>query len=187
MFRSVKIRLEINRNPTKKSNLYSRQAFQQLRQHLLTSTLDEQSMEGTNTLKDCGSLKKLTTATIQECCICLYAIAPLQALFVAPCSHVFHFKCLRPIVFQHYPGFSCPLCRNYYDLEASVAIEVSEVAEAMERADNETPPQQDQQQHRQQQQQQHLARPDGFLFSSTLVDPSMLDQEGGYGNLPSSL
>jgi hypothetical protein len=69
-----------------------------------------------------------------------------------------------------------------------VAIEVSEVAEAMERADDETPPQQDQQQlQQQQQQQQHLARPDGFLFSSTLVDPSMLDQEGGYGNLPSSL
>lgn len=140
-------------------------------------------MEGTTTLKDHDSLKKPSTATIQECCICLYAIAPLQALFVAPCSHVFHFKCLRPIVFQHYPGFSCPLCRNYYDLEASVAIEVSEVAEAMGRADDETPPQRDQQQ----QEQQPLARPDGFLFSSTLVDPSMLDQEGGYGNLPSSL
>ncbi|CAO3587460.1 unnamed protein product [Absidia cylindrospora] len=71
------------------------------------------------------------TSTIQECCICLYAIAPLQALFIAPCSHVYHFKCLRPILFQHYPGFSCPLCRNYYDLEASVAIEVSEVVEEM--------------------------------------------------------
>ncbi|ORZ17068.1 hypothetical protein BCR42DRAFT_413852 [Absidia repens] len=70
-------------------------------------------------------------SSIQECCICLYAIAPLQALFIAPCSHVYHFKCLRPILFQHYPGFSCPLCRNYYDLESSVAIEVSEAVEGM--------------------------------------------------------
>ncbi|KAG2219542.1 hypothetical protein INT45_013201 [Circinella minor] len=68
---------------------------------------------------------------IQECCICLYAIAPLQALFIAPCSHIFHFKCLRPILFQNYPGFSCPICRTYSDLEASVAVEVSEVLETL--------------------------------------------------------
>ncbi|KAI9252410.1 hypothetical protein BDA99DRAFT_574929 [Phascolomyces articulosus] len=68
---------------------------------------------------------------IQECCICLYAIAPFQALFIAPCSHIFHFKCLRPILFQNYPGFSCPICRTYSDLEASVAVEVSEVLESL--------------------------------------------------------
>ena len=68
---------------------------------------------------------------IQECCICLYAIAPFQALFIAPCSHIFHFKCLRPILFQNYPGFSCPICRTYSDLEASVAVEVSEVLETL--------------------------------------------------------
>jgi hypothetical protein len=76
----------------------------------------------------------VSRADIQECCICLYAIAPFQALFIAPCSHIFHFKCLRPIVFQNYPGFSCPLCRNYSDLEASVAVEVDEVLEAMNTA-----------------------------------------------------
>lgn len=68
---------------------------------------------------------------IQECCICLYAIAPFQALFIAPCSHIFHFKCLRPILFQNYPGFSCPLCRAYSDLEASVAMEVTDVLETL--------------------------------------------------------
>ncbi|KAI9366513.1 hypothetical protein BD770DRAFT_438648 [Pilaira anomala] len=73
----------------------------------------------------------MSRADIQECCICLYAIAPFQALFIAPCSHIFHFKCLRPIVFQNYPGFSCPLCRNYFDLEASVSIEVDDVLEAI--------------------------------------------------------
>lgn len=76
----------------------------------------------------------MSRADIQECCICLYAIAPFQALFLAPCSHIFHFKCLRPIVFQNYPGFSCPLCRSYFDLEASVAVEVDEVLEAINAA-----------------------------------------------------
>ncbi|GAN02779.1 SMAD/FHA domain-containing protein [Mucor ambiguus] len=76
----------------------------------------------------------MSRADIQECCICLYAIAPFQALFIAPCSHIFHFKCLRPIVFQNYPGFSCPLCRSYFDLEASVAVEVDEVLDAINTA-----------------------------------------------------
>ncbi|CAO3594830.1 unnamed protein product [Absidia cylindrospora] len=296
MYRSVKIRLEIDRD-TNKTNSFSRQAFQQLRHHLLgsqnvnnyqNSTPDQQHSTDSNsklsdnpndinsTLKkhDMTSQGIITsssnnnsdhTSNIQECCICLYAIAPLQALFVAPCSHVFHFKCLRPIIFQHYPGFSCPLCRNYYDLEASVAIEVSEVAEAMglftssgksateptsgsnqavtstsgtdatagnsagpislpiisssSIMQNFSPPSQpssssspppiqqnnntaddisyeDNSNDRQQQNgvripgsRTHLqpGNMDGFLLSSTLVDPSMLDQEGGSGNLPSSL
>lgn len=63
---------------------------------------------------------------IEDCCICLYPIAPYQALFVSPCSHAFHFKCCRPLL-QHYPGFACPICRQYADLDASVAIEAQEV------------------------------------------------------------
>ncbi|KAI8066816.1 hypothetical protein BC940DRAFT_367859 [Gongronella butleri] len=196
MYRAVKMRVEINRQ-RQPSQSFHRQAFQNLRQHLLGSTppaqssplqgddMDAMSPEtprqpqlqndhlaaaigaspspGTtmNTLASTKSdgaaaatLDTLRAAAkndpnnassshlpmqaptasatdIQECCICLYAIAPLQALFVAPCSHVYHFKCLRPIIFQHYPAFSCPICRSYFDLEASVAVEVSEVAEAM--------------------------------------------------------
>ncbi|KAI7876094.1 hypothetical protein K492DRAFT_167474 [Lichtheimia hyalospora FSU 10163] len=108
MFRAVRMRVELNREPPTVSQPFSRAAFQQLRQHLLT-TVDH----------------------IQECCICLYAIAPLQALFISPCSHIFHFKCLRPLLFQNYPGFSCPICRSYSDLEASVAIEVRDLVEIM--------------------------------------------------------
>jgi hypothetical protein len=63
---------------------------------------------------------------VEECCICLYAISPFQALFVSPCSHTFHYKCLRPLLANH-PGFLCPLCRKYADLDASVAVEVDEV------------------------------------------------------------
>jgi len=41
-----------------------------------------------------------------------------QALFVAPCSHVFHYRCIRPMLERHYPSFSCPMCRTFADLEA---------------------------------------------------------------------
>lgn len=64
---------------------------------------------------------------VEECCICLYALAPFQSLFVAPCSHTFHYKCVRPLLNNH-PGFLCPLCRSYADLDASVAVEASEVS-----------------------------------------------------------
>ncbi|ORY95684.1 hypothetical protein BCR43DRAFT_475658 [Syncephalastrum racemosum] len=67
-------------------------------------------------------------AEVDECCICLYALAPFQALFVAPCSHSYHYKCIRTLL-QSYPGFQCPICRTYSDLESSVAIEPEEVME----------------------------------------------------------
>ncbi|KAI8367728.1 SMAD/FHA domain-containing protein, partial [Blakeslea trispora] len=60
---------------------------------------------------------------IGECCICLFAIAPFQALFITPCSHTFHYKCLRPLLANH-PGFLCPLCRSYADLDKNVSLEV---------------------------------------------------------------
>ncbi|KAI8340778.1 hypothetical protein BC941DRAFT_467945 [Chlamydoabsidia padenii] len=245
VYRAVKIRLEINRNNDHQSNSFSRHAFQQLQQHLMETQSPDSSPHTKNTNDtelEATTLKVLpnnnnggiiNTSSVQECCICLYAIAPLQALFVAPCSHVFHFKCLRPIVFQHYPGFSCPLCRNYYDLEASVAIEVSEVIEAMSSTQRHSylpetsniitdegssslpilssssirrhsaspsPPKhqnnhdddngisghgEDRQQHNETDRVQMNA--DGLLLSSTLVDPSMLDQEGVHNNLSSSL
>lgn len=50
----------------------------------------------------------------------LYSLTVCQALFVAPCSHVFHYKCVHPLVERHYPGFSCPMCRTFADLSAEV-------------------------------------------------------------------
>lgn len=41
----------------------------------------------------------------------------------SPCSHVFHYKCIRPLLNQHYPGFSCPLCRTFANLEEDVETE----------------------------------------------------------------
>ncbi|KAG1471497.1 hypothetical protein G6F56_002089 [Rhizopus delemar] len=66
-----------------------------------------------------NTLQNLSSATKEECCICLYDLSPFQALFVSPCAHTFHFKCIRPL-FSSYPGFQCPLCRTYSDLEESL-------------------------------------------------------------------
>lgn len=35
----------------------------------------------------------------------------------------YHFKCIRPLLQMHHPGFSCPLCRTFADLEADVETE----------------------------------------------------------------
>lgn len=35
-----------------------------------------------------------------------------------------HFKCIRPLITTNYPGFSCPLCRTYANLEADVEVEL---------------------------------------------------------------
>ena len=52
----------------------------------------------------------------------LTLIQPYQSLFIAPCSHVWHYKCIRPIVndVKIYPHFMCPNCRAVADLEADV-------------------------------------------------------------------
>lgn len=55
-----------------------------------------------------------------ECSICLNPVAPCQALFVAPCSHVWHYKCVRTLIYPNWPSFQCPNCRAYADLEADV-------------------------------------------------------------------
>ncbi|KAI8366895.1 SMAD/FHA domain-containing protein [Blakeslea trispora] len=111
MYRAVRMRLEVNRREWQEANAnYRLTAFQQ-------------------------QLKPITQKEeIQECCICLYCIAPSQALFIAPCSHVYHYRCLRPLLAQNYPGFSCPLCRAYSNLEASVAVEESEVLQMLGRS-----------------------------------------------------
>eukprot|EP00842_Homolaphlyctis_polyrhiza_P006830 jgi/Hompol1/736/HPOL_000930-RA len=61
-----------------------------------------------------------------DCCICLGAMAPLQALFLAPCSHCFHYKCVTPLLGAGYM-FQCPLCRQVANLDANVAIETDDL------------------------------------------------------------
>ncbi|OBZ84689.1 E3 ubiquitin-protein ligase DMA2 [Choanephora cucurbitarum] len=105
VYRAVKMRFEVNRTKQERPLSYSVSAYK----HLRNLTNDH-------------------VTDVEECCICLYALAPFQALFVAPCAHSYHFKCIKPL-FESYPGFQCPICRTYSDLDASVAIEAEEVVE----------------------------------------------------------
>lgn len=53
----------------------------------------------------------------------LFSVTIQQALFIAPCSHAFHYKCIRPMLETHHPAFSCPLCRTFANLEEDVEID----------------------------------------------------------------
>lgn len=108
VFRCVKIRLEINRSWQREDQnpfrLKALQTLEALKKSLKVDGTADNSTE------------------LDECCICLCSIAAFQALFVAPCSHTFHFKCIRRLLLEG-PSFVCPLCRTYADLEADVCIE----------------------------------------------------------------
>ncbi|KAI8823666.1 uncharacterized protein EV422DRAFT_521911 [Fimicolochytrium jonesii] len=57
-----------------------------------------------------------------DCCICIGAIGPFQALFVAPCSHCYHYKCVHGLLAQS-AMFQCPMCRQVANLAASVSTD----------------------------------------------------------------
>lgn len=106
IFRCVKIRVECNRGWQKSLNTFNTTAHKRL---------FKSALKAKNRDSDAGSVNS------SECSICLNPVAPCQALFVAPCSHVWHFKCVRGLInSQHYPNFSCPNCRFVADLEADV-------------------------------------------------------------------
>ena len=60
---------------------------------------------------------------IASCCICLSDMEPYQALFLAPCSHCFHYKCCTPLLACGFM-FQCPLCRQVANLEADVIQDI---------------------------------------------------------------
>ncbi|RIA83991.1 hypothetical protein C1645_742686 [Glomus cerebriforme] len=99
IYRCVKMRIELNRSWQRQVNPFNLNALKSLKQ-----------------LTNPDTFKQQTT----DCCICLCGIGPCQALFLAPCSHVFHYKCIRPLLINTHPGLSCPLCRSYADLEAPI-------------------------------------------------------------------
>ncbi|KAL8735986.1 MAG: hypothetical protein Q9166_000548 [cf. Caloplaca sp. 2 TL-2023] len=105
IFRCVKIRVECNRGWQKALNSFNLATHKRL-------------VGISAPKKDTDP----TSAHSSECAICLMSIAPCQALFVAPCSHVWHYKCIRPILNDHktFPSFLCPNCRAVADLEADV-------------------------------------------------------------------
>ncbi|KOS16903.1 E3 ubiquitin-protein ligase DMA1 [Escovopsis weberi] len=103
IFRCVKMRLELNRGWQNKPNSFNIAAHKRLRTIANGNGAAEQS------------------SSSQDCSICLNSIAPCQSLFVAPCSHTWHFKCVRSLLTSpQYPIFICPNCRAGADLEADV-------------------------------------------------------------------
>ncbi|KAL7626923.1 hypothetical protein AAE478_003697 [Parahypoxylon ruwenzoriense] len=101
IYRCVKMRIELNRGWQSKPNTFNMATHKRLRD--LTSTTAS------------------STAHAQDCSICLNAIAPCQSLFVAPCSHTWHFKCIREMLTgPSWPIFICPNCRATADLDAEV-------------------------------------------------------------------
>ncbi|KAM0722295.1 hypothetical protein Q7P37_001736 [Cladosporium fusiforme] len=106
IFRCVKIRVECNRGWQKSLNNFNTSTHKRL----LKSA-------GINKSRDSDT----ASVNSSECSICLNPVAPCQALFVAPCSHVWHYKCVRNLIHgPNWPNFLCPNCRFVADLEADV-------------------------------------------------------------------
>jgi hypothetical protein len=62
-----------------------------------------------------------------------------QALFIAPCSHAFHYKCIRPLLETHHPSFSCPLCRTFANLEEDVEVDTASIDLEVDAPEEEPP------------------------------------------------
>ncbi|EDU48448.1 FHA domain [Pyrenophora tritici-repentis] len=106
IFRCVKIRVECNRGWQQGLNTFNKQTHARLR----ALAKSQKPVAGDN-----------ASTHTSECAICLMSIAPCQSLFVAPCSHVWHYKCIRPILNgPTWPNFLCPNCRAVADLEEDV-------------------------------------------------------------------
>ena len=98
IYRCVKMRVELNKSWKRKAKAFNKEALQRIR-----------------------NLQKLTVGLEEEdCSICLSSIKPCQAIFISPCSHSWHFHCIRRLVMISYPQFVCPNCRSSCDLEASL-------------------------------------------------------------------
>ncbi|AMD19711.1 HCL440Cp [Eremothecium sinecaudum] len=98
IYRCVKMRVELNKSWKRRANAFNKEALARLR-----------------------NLQKLTVGLEEEdCSICLCKIKPCQAVFISPCSHSWHYQCIRRLVMTQYPQFVCPNCRSSCDLEASL-------------------------------------------------------------------
>jgi len=120
IYRCVKIRVEVGREWQREANEFNTGALQQLQ--TLQGKGKDKPRASANGSQIAGPSNSRKTS-VADCCICLFPVAILQSLFIAPCSHCFHYKCIRPLLIKHHPGFSCPLCRTFADLEEDVENE----------------------------------------------------------------
>ncbi|KAJ7054260.1 hypothetical protein C8F01DRAFT_1164558 [Mycena amicta] len=124
IYKSVKIRIEAGREWQSAANAFNTAALKNLRTLAIAPNPDAPA-PGPST-GDKKKRKALAASGIPDCCICLFPVTIRQALFLAPCSHAFHYKCLRPLLEAHHPAFSCPLCRSFADLEEDVEVEAED-------------------------------------------------------------
>jgi hypothetical protein len=89
--------------------------FREALRLLLSAAISRESPEAAPT-----TTATVTDDTIPECSICLSETGPLQALFIGPCSHCYHYKCVQRLLFES-PMFQCPLCRQMSNLTASLS------------------------------------------------------------------
>ncbi|KAI9646652.1 hypothetical protein NHQ30_004649 [Ciborinia camelliae] len=109
IFRCVKIRVELNKGWQTGPSSFNVQSHKRLRE--LNNNQKKQSAGGSSS----------SNGSSQDCSICLGPIAPCQSLFVAPCSHTWHYKCIRVVINgPTWPHFICPNCRTVADLEAEL-------------------------------------------------------------------
>ncbi|KIJ49104.1 hypothetical protein M422DRAFT_28107 [Sphaerobolus stellatus SS14] len=116
IYRCVKMRVELGREWQSGVNAFNSNALQQLKAlSAPTKTSPSSKLKPTTIPK--------APVSVADCVICLCPVTVCQALFIAPCSHAYHYKCIRPLLQMHHPGFSCPICRTFADLEADVESE----------------------------------------------------------------
>ncbi|GMM35323.1 ubiquitin-conjugating protein [Saccharomycopsis crataegensis] len=96
IYRCVKMRIELNKSWIRRTKAFSKEAHERIK-HLNPDKSGEEQI---------------------QCVICLDDINPCQAVFVSPCSHSYHYKCIRRVIVKTYPQFLCPTCRALSDLEA---------------------------------------------------------------------
>ncbi|KIY47743.1 SMAD/FHA domain-containing protein, partial [Fistulina hepatica ATCC 64428] len=123
IYKSVKIRIEVGREWQASANAFNTNALRNLK-----------SLAATVTPTKTVTGKTAPKSAIPDCCICLFAVTIRQALFIAPCSHTFHYKCIRPLLDAHHPAFTCPLCRTFSDLEEDVEVDMVDGLEADDEA-----------------------------------------------------
>ncbi|CCO37352.1 E3 ubiquitin-protein ligase DMA2 [Rhizoctonia solani AG-1 IB] len=116
IYRCVKIRVEVGREWQREANEFNTGALKQLQtlQGRGTDGVKEKAKEKprTSTPSIIAGPSNSRKTSVADCCICLFPVGILQSLFIAPCSHCFHYKCIRPL-----------LVKTFADLEEDVEQE----------------------------------------------------------------
>lgn len=120
VYRSVKMRCEFNKSWQRKVNQFNLQIHQKLKNLSVQNQAGENEVGKGMELNNNPINDALQKDELSECAICLLKLEPCQALFISPCSHSWHYKCIRPIIIKSYPQFYCPNCRSMCDLETDI-------------------------------------------------------------------